>query len=110
MGHITSAEYASVARANIKAEFTIRNAAAPGTGIPEDVEDTIFHPANIVASKLKYRMRVKNMARMMMKGFCISSASMALLVVKERATVGKVVDQLWKVKEEAERGLIKPMS
>lgn len=31
------------------------------------------------------------MARMMMKGFCILSAPMVLLVVKERVTVGKVV-------------------
>jgi hypothetical protein len=37
----------------MKAAFTTRNAAAPGTGIPEEVEDMIFHPANIIASKLK---------------------------------------------------------
>lgn len=59
----------SIERANIRAAFTTRNAAAPGTtnvsvevisatlrnspGIPEEVEDMIFHPANIVASKLK---------------------------------------------------------
>lgn len=54
-------------------------------------------------------MRVKNMARMMMKEFCISSASMVLLVVKERVTVGKVVHCRTTVKgeNEAERGLIK---
>jgi hypothetical protein len=53
----------------MKAAFATRNAAAPGTanmsinvitatlrntpGIPEEVEDMIFHPANIIASKLK---------------------------------------------------------
>jgi hypothetical protein len=53
LGHITSAECASIERTNIRAAFTTRNAAAPGTGIPEEVEDMIFHPAKIVASKLK---------------------------------------------------------
>lgn len=53
----------------MRAAFTTRNADAPGAtnmsveiitailsntpGIPEEVEDMIFHPANIVASKLK---------------------------------------------------------
>lgn len=48
------------------------------------------------------------MARMMMKEFCILPASMALLVVKERVTVGKVVHCRTAVKgeNEAERGLI----
>lgn len=48
------------------------------------------------------------MARIMMKEFCISSASMVLLVVKERVTVGKVVHYRTTVKgeNEAERGLM----
>jgi hypothetical protein len=53
-------------------------------------------------------MRVKNIARMMMKEFCMSPASTVLLVVKERVMVGKVVHCRTTVKgeNEAERGLI----